>query len=41
MHRKLNQSITPLPSEILRCIRMDFEDGNESNEEDDNLDDNY
>lgn len=24
LHRKLNQKITPTPSEILRCMRLDF-----------------
>lgn len=34
LNRKLNQNITPLPSEILKCMRLDFSEDNEDMEND-------
>jgi hypothetical protein len=38
LHHKLNQNITPLPSEILKCMRLDF---TEDSIDDENYDESY
>jgi hypothetical protein len=41
LHRKLNQNITPMPSEILRCMRLSLTDEDDENEEEGSFDENY